>query len=134
MLFGHFNTYRVTFLTGAPKNSPKFKSLYNLWHLEKFQTSHHGILYLSFLGAPVKKITLYLVEFSLHLAIRSHKKEKIDISKNIINIDKHGVQNLSPIKSPEPGTQPFLGATSHGLTFYGGGKSWVWSSVLENTR
>ena len=48
------DTYRVSFLTGAP-----LSSVYNLWYLEKLWASLHGILYLQNLGGLVKKDTLY---------------------------------------------------------------------------
>ena len=54
------------FLTGAPPPKfPEYKSLYNLWHLEKFWVSFDGILYLKkYRGAPVKKspcITIWVL-------------------------------------------------------------------------
>ena len=47
--------HRVFFLTGAPLNFLSKKSFYNLWHLEKFGASFHGILYLENLGGLQKK-------------------------------------------------------------------------------
>ena len=38
------------FFNWSPPKFSKYKSLYNLWHLEKFQASLHGILYLENLG------------------------------------------------------------------------------------
>ena len=38
------------FFNWSPPKFSKYKSLYNLWHLEKFQSSLHGILYLENLG------------------------------------------------------------------------------------
>ena len=44
------------FLDWSPPKFSKFESLYNLWHLEKFPTSQHGILYLKDLvGLQSKK-------------------------------------------------------------------------------
>ena len=42
--------YRVIFFDWSPPKFSKYKSLYNLWHLEKFRASLHGILYLENLG------------------------------------------------------------------------------------
>ena len=38
------------FFNWSPPKFSKYKSIYNLWHLEKFQASLHGILYLENLG------------------------------------------------------------------------------------
>ena len=48
------------FLNWSPPKVFKYKSLYNLWHLEKFWPSFDGILYLENIGGYSKKVTLYI--------------------------------------------------------------------------
>ena len=48
------HNYRVVFLTGPTLNFLSTKSLYDCWHLGKFQASLHGILYLENLGGGVQ--------------------------------------------------------------------------------
>ena len=52
------------FFSGPPLNSLSTKSLYKLWHLEKFWSSLYGILYLENSGGSRKKQNMNKKKFT----------------------------------------------------------------------